>query len=206
MNDFEQTKDILDQINRAISGYDPVLKERARDLLLERAFASEEAPTRSARTAATPSGGRKRVGKTPVNGAATTPEAVSPRKTAAPRRAARGRATAGRRGPGPARRVRIDLSPLLERWAPARASERALLAAYAIDPSGRKQLTSQAINDLLKENGLKVSNITRAIETNLKAKPPGMEQVGKRGDTKQARKKYRLTEAGVEKVRGQIGA
>src|SRR3954453_553613 len=38
MEELQEVKALLDEINEAISGYDPVLKERARDLLLERAF------------------------------------------------------------------------------------------------------------------------------------------------------------------------
>ena len=38
MQELQEVKALLDEINEAISGYDPVLKERARDLLLERAF------------------------------------------------------------------------------------------------------------------------------------------------------------------------
>lgn len=42
--DFERTKRLLDQINAAISGYDPVLREAARDILLRRSFGSESLP------------------------------------------------------------------------------------------------------------------------------------------------------------------
>jgi hypothetical protein len=38
MKDLAQAKALLDEINAAISGYDAVLKERARDILLEEAF------------------------------------------------------------------------------------------------------------------------------------------------------------------------
>lgn len=42
--DFERTKRLLDQINAVISGYDPVLKERARDILLTSSFGSKGLP------------------------------------------------------------------------------------------------------------------------------------------------------------------
>ena len=35
MEELQEVKALLDEINDAISGYDPVLKERARDILLE---------------------------------------------------------------------------------------------------------------------------------------------------------------------------
>ncbi len=38
MREFEETKRLLDKINRVISGYDPVLREKARDILLRETF------------------------------------------------------------------------------------------------------------------------------------------------------------------------
>ena len=38
MNQLDETKRILEEINSAILGYDPVLRERARDILLAQAF------------------------------------------------------------------------------------------------------------------------------------------------------------------------
>ncbi len=41
MADISETKKILDQINAALESYDPVLKEKARDVLLKQAFGVE---------------------------------------------------------------------------------------------------------------------------------------------------------------------
>jgi predicted transcriptional regulator len=91
----------------------------------------------------------------------------------------------------------VDFPEILERWSPQRASEKTLLAAYFLNRFRRQPtLTSQRINAILKQHGLTVSNITRAIETNLRASPPLMEQIRKRGTTRQARKEYLLTDAG----------
>jgi len=38
MPEFRETKQLLDEINTAISGYDPVLKEQARDIFLREVF------------------------------------------------------------------------------------------------------------------------------------------------------------------------
>ena len=38
MADITETKKLLDEINAAVSSYDPVLKEKARDVLLKQAF------------------------------------------------------------------------------------------------------------------------------------------------------------------------
>jgi hypothetical protein len=196
MNDFERTKTLLDQINRAISGYDPVLKERARDLLLEQAFGGGDRPV-----TAEPTSTKERKRRTRPEAASASPGTPDEKGRARTRKA-----TSPGRGAGQSAGGRKpDLQPLLDRWSPGRASDRALLAAFSLAPKGRKQLTSQAINDVLKAHDLRVSNITRAIETNLNARPPLMEQVGKRGETKQARKRYRLTEAGVQKVTAQLG-
>lgn len=43
MSEFENTKALLDQINQALASYDPVLREKARDILLQRAFGSATA-------------------------------------------------------------------------------------------------------------------------------------------------------------------
>lgn len=41
MQEFKEAKDLLDEINTAISGYDPILKEQARDILLKATFGWE---------------------------------------------------------------------------------------------------------------------------------------------------------------------
>jgi hypothetical protein len=38
MADITETKKLLDEINAAVSSYDPILKEKARDILLKQAF------------------------------------------------------------------------------------------------------------------------------------------------------------------------
>jgi hypothetical protein len=116
----------------------------------------------------------------------------------APRRRGPGRpkgSGTGRRGGG------AQVSTLIQRWAPETMAERALLGAYSLS-KGRpdRTVTSQAINAELKRNGLPVPNITRAIESNLRAKPPLMVQKKKMGTTRQARKQYAITQEGVELV------
>jgi len=184
MEDLREVKELLDEINAAISSYDPVLKERARDLLLERAFgaAAGRARTRQAAAAEEGAGGAQSEGG-----------------EEAPRRRGRPRGTTGaRRGGG-------NVSSMLERWRPETMAERALLGAYVL-ARGRadRTVTSQAINAELKRNGLPVPNITRAIESNLRAKPPLMVQKKKMGTTRQARKQYALTQEGVELVEGKL--
>ncbi|HEX2092028.1 MAG TPA: hypothetical protein VHG28_06480 [Longimicrobiaceae bacterium] len=163
MSDLREAKELLDEINRAISNYDPVLKERARDILLERAF----------RTAASDS---------------------------APASVGRGRGRP-RRGADEDGADAPDLASLLERWSPTTMSDKALLGAYYLARiRGDDTVTSQAINSELKRNGLAISNITRAIEANMRPDRPLMTQEKKMGSTKQARKQYRITQAGIDAV------
>ena len=165
MRDIERVKAVLDEINQAISGYDPALKERARDILLRIALPEFERSALAAREEGGP-------GEQAESG-----------------------------GGAPAQPHLASLRDLAREAAPRRASERALLGAYYLSVvRGQETLGSQAINAELKRNHLTVSNITRAIETNTHARPPLMEQLTKLGTTKQARKQYAITEAGIARV------
>jgi hypothetical protein len=185
MEDLRQVKELLDEINAAISSYDPVLKEHARDLLLERAFGAPAArPRRAPATAST--GGGEEAG-----------EDEAPR-----RRPGRPRGSGtGRRGP----RGGVQMGSLLSQWTPETMAERALMGAYTLSRGkADKTVTSQAINAELKRAGIPVPNITRAIESNLRAKPPLMTQKKKMGTTRQARKQYAITPEGVEFVESKL--
>jgi hypothetical protein len=181
MEELQEVKALLDEINEAIAGYDPVLKEKARDLLLERAFGA-------------------RAGRGGGRAAAAGDEGGAGAGEEAPRR--RGRP----RGSTTTRRATGGISALVERWKPETMAERALLGAYVL-ARGRpdRTVTSQAINAELKRNGLPVPNITRAIESNLRARPPLMVQKKKMGTTRQARKQYALTQEGVDLVESKLG-
>jgi hypothetical protein len=183
MDDLQEVKALLDEINATISSYDPVLKERARDILLERAFGGRAARGSAPRAQAEPDAG---------DGAAAGEEA--------PRRRGRPRGSTG------TRRTGSGISSMIERWKPETMAERALLGAYVL-ARGRpdRTVTSQAINAELKKNGLPVPNITRAIESNLRSRPPLMVQKKKMGTTRQARKQYALTQEGVDLVEGRLG-
>lgn len=190
MNDLSQVKELLDQINAAITSYDPVLKERARDILLEQAFGRGGSPSPAPRRAA----------------AAPQSDAGEPGDTGEepPRRRPgrpKGSGLGVRRGP----RAGMNMSALLEQWQPETMAERALLGAYTLSRGkADKTVTSQAINAELKRAGIPVPNITRAIESNLRGKPPLMLQKKKMGTTRQARKQYAITPEGVEMVESHL--
>lgn len=181
MSDLREVRALLDEINAAISSYDPVLKEHARDILLQRAFQGGGRSSAASASAAT-------------EGSTAGVEPVK-------RRPGRPKGS----GTGPRRPV-AQVGTLVEQWRPETMAERALLGAYVLS-KGRpdRTVTSQAINAELKRNGLPVPNITRAIESNLRSRPPLMAQKKKMGTTRQARKQYAITQEGVEHVRARVG-
>src|SRR5687767_10411410 len=109
MEDLRGVKELLDEINAAISSYDPVFKERARDILLERAFGGGSAP-RTRRAPASTGGG----GEESDEGGDEAPR----RRPGRPK----GSGT-GRRGP----RGGMAMPNLLGQWTPETMAERALM-------------------------------------------------------------------------------
>lgn len=182
MEDLKQVRELLDEINSAIVSYDPVLKEKARDLLLDRAF-GQGRPSRAAGAGARASAG--------AAGAEGDADAPPRRRPGRPK--------------GSGRRAGMQIGSLLERWSPETMAERALVGAYSLSRGKPdKTVTSQAINAELKRAGIPVPNITRAIESNLRARPPLMAQKKKMGTTRQARKQYAITQEGVEFVESRM--
>jgi hypothetical protein len=98
-----------------------------------------------------------------------------------------------------------DLAALYSAAAPTTDSESVLAAAYWHQVlQGAEYLDSQTLNTDLKQLGHGVGNVTRACSTLIEQKPALMIQVKKSGSTKQARKQYRLTSAGVQRVRERL--
>lgn len=84
------------------------------------------------------------------------------------------------------------------------ASKILLVAAYLQEKHNLKELSSFDINTRLKKVGHGVQNITTSINTLMNKKPPLMIQTGKSGDTKQAKRKFRVTEEGLRIARNYI--
>jgi hypothetical protein len=102
----------------------------------------------------------------------------------------------------------IDGTPTAESFAdlyaaaqPKTDADRALVAGFWYQfKEGQEEFASQTINSALKNLGHGVSNITKALEA-LKAQSPALVmQVRKSGSSQQARKKYKLTDAGKKAV------
>ncbi len=81
------------------------------------------------------------------------------------------------------------------------AAERALVVATFLQyRNGKTALTGFEVNSELKHLGHAVGNITDTLESLKTAKPALLIQVRKSGTTRQARKQYKVTDAGYRRV------
>jgi hypothetical protein len=94
-----------------------------------------------------------------------------------------------------------DLNDLYHAANPSNDVERALVVGYWLQVcEGQEDFDSQSVNSELKHLGYPVKNITSAF-TRLQSKKPVLaSQTRKSGTSKQARKKYKLTQAGMTAV------
>jgi hypothetical protein len=91
---------------------------------------------------------------------------------------------------------------LFDEASPKTEHDRALVGGYWLQVVGSKpDFASQDVNSALKELGHGVGNITQAFDTLQGRKPALVRQVSKSGKTRQARKRYKLTTAGVSAVK-----
>ena len=72
-----------------------------------------------------------------------------------------------------------------------------LVAAFLHEKDNSKEFSSYEINTRLKQVGDGVQNITNSINKLLDKEPPLLMQTEKMGDTKQAKRKFRITEEGL---------
>jgi hypothetical protein len=90
---------------------------------------------------------------------------------------------------------------------PTTEREKALLAAYWEQVCrAQASLASQTLNDLLKDLGHGVGNITDALSALKDERPALVLQLKKSGTSKQARKTYKLTVEGIRRVQSMIDA
>jgi hypothetical protein len=84
--------------------------------------------------------------------------------------------------------------------------ERAVAAAYWTQVvEGSTSWQSQQINNMLKDAGVGAKNITVAMTGAQERKPALVRQMAKSGRSRQARKTYKLTTAGVAFIAGRAG-
>jgi len=89
---------------------------------------------------------------------------------------------------------------------PKSQSDKALVAGYWLQQSlGGDNFDSFSINKELKNLGEGVPNITSALDTLKGQKPALVLQLKKSGKSRQARKTYKVTVAGLKNVENMLG-
>ena len=84
---------------------------------------------------------------------------------------------------------------------PETEAEKALVAGYWVQVCQQNEgFDSFTANSALKDMGYTVSNITRALDFLMKQDPKYVMQVKKTGTSRQARKTYKLTQAGLKRM------
>jgi hypothetical protein len=96
-----------------------------------------------------------------------------------------------------------DFAALFAAVSPTTDRDRALVAGYWFQAvQGEPDLDSQTLNKELKNLGHGVGNITKALFHLMNQDPQLVIQTRKSGGSAQARKRYRLTRAGMAHVEG----
>jgi hypothetical protein len=99
-----------------------------------------------------------------------------------------------------------DIGALYEAAGPSSNPERALVAAYWFQViEGQQDFGSQQLNNALKNLGHGIEDITNALERLKGRKPSLIRQLQKSGSSRQARKTYKITDAGINAVRDMFG-
>lgn len=88
---------------------------------------------------------------------------------------------------------------------PETDTDKALVGGYWLQVCvGNDSFPSRDVNELLKQHGQPVGNITRAFDNLRNAKPTSIQQIEKSGKTKQARKKLKVTTHGIRYIQAKI--
>lgn len=88
---------------------------------------------------------------------------------------------------------------------PVTEKDKALVAAYWIQVrESASSFAAQSLNELLKDLGHRVGNITEALSALKNERPALALQLKKSGTTRQARKTYKLTQEGARRVSAMI--
>lgn len=101
----------------------------------------------------------------------------------------------------------VQFVDLFDALHPRTEAERALVGGYWHQViMGAQDFPAMTINNDLKNLGHGASNITDALSTLQQRRPALVRQVAKSGRSRQARKKYKLTTAGIAEVKRMLGA
>jgi hypothetical protein len=94
-----------------------------------------------------------------------------------------------------------DIGEFYSQIDPTTDSEKVLtIGVYYQLNKGFDELNSADLNKELKHLGYRVSNVTVSISLLMKKKPALMIQTRKGGNSKQSRKKYKVTQAGIKYI------
>ena len=97
------------------------------------------------------------------------------------------------------------LAELFDAADPKTNIDRVLVAAYWVQVhEGAESFNSYSVNHALKDLGHGVTNVTGAFDALKGQKPALVLQLRKAGTSRQARKTYKVTNAGVEAVKGML--
>lgn len=100
-----------------------------------------------------------------------------------------------------------DMAELMDACQPRTGLDRVLIGSYWYQVvKGEASLTGQQVNTSLKHLGHGVANITDAFGSLINRKPALVMQVQKSGKSRQARKKYKLTNEGIKRVKEMLGS
>jgi hypothetical protein len=99
-----------------------------------------------------------------------------------------------------------DVAELYQSVEAATQADKVLVVAYWFQQiNHQSDLDAQQVNRELKQLGHGVSNITSVFEELINRRPQLAIQTRKSGNTRQARKKYRLTREGINRVGEMLG-
>lgn len=95
-----------------------------------------------------------------------------------------------------------DIADLMAAAGPRSGVQRVLVATYWFQVIDQQpDVTGQQVNQALRNLGHAMSNITDAFSSLIRRKPQLAIQTAKTGSSRQARKKYKLTIAGINEVK-----
>ncbi|MBC7170193.1 hypothetical protein H5T54_04600 [Candidatus Bipolaricaulota bacterium] len=98
-----------------------------------------------------------------------------------------------------------DLAEFFAATQPATEAESVLVVGYWFQcREGDTELEAQKVNAALKDLGRQVTNITRTFDSLMGERPQLVVQTKKKGATKQARKRYKLTLEGKRRVEAML--
>jgi len=166
VSSISEAKKLLDEINAALSSYDPVMREQARDILFKEAFGS--IPVKQRPTIESTSGSGTQSGEQDE-------------------------------------KTKMEFNALIEKWTPTTQADWALLAAYYFQRIlGHQNVTGFQVNKELKQYGYAATNITDCFTANMETEPARVLQTKKAGKSRQGKKQYLVTIAGIKYVEDRL--